>query len=178
MKSTLAPLVAATIGLLVTGCTTIDPSIAINARIQEKSETYARMTPVAQKAVQSGTIERGFTGDMVYMALGKPAKVTVKDSKFGKLEMWTYVVLTPQHPTAQDTTNNPDSPGYTPETVATNTPVHGGEQAATSPNGFGFGAIHGSSMGPLNVPDMKQDKVYVFLANDRVAEIKYDSSGT
>jgi len=33
-------------------------------------------------------------------------------------------------------------------------------------------------MGPLNVPDMKQDKVYVFLANDRVAEIKYDSSGT
>jgi len=33
-------------------------------------------------------------------------------------------------------------------------------------------------MGPLNVPDMKQEKLLVFFANGKVAEIKYDSTGS
>ncbi|HNC24436.1 MAG TPA: hypothetical protein PLU52_09530 [Opitutaceae bacterium] len=179
MKKTPYLPLAAVLGLLAAGCTAIvDPSVAINARIQEKNDTYVRMTPVAQKTVQSGTIVKGFTSDMVYMALGKPATVQTKDTSLGKLQMWTYVVFTSQGPTAQHNLNNPDTPGYIPMLTATNAPEHSGQPGATASMAFGFGASKGYSMGQLNVPDMKQDKLYVFFANDQVTEIKYDGNGT
>ncbi len=178
MKKTSLLSFAAVLGLLAAGCTaTVDPSVAINARIQEKNDTYIRMTPVAQKTVQSGTIVKGFTSDMVYMALGKPAAVKTKDTSLGKLEMWTYAVFTRPGISTQNNLNHPDSPRYTPMMTATNAPDHGGP-SATAPTGFGFGAGPGGSMLPLDVPDMKQDRLYVFFANDQVTEIKYDGNGT
>jgi hypothetical protein len=179
MKTRLLALAATSVlAVLASGCTSIsDPSVAISARIQEKNATFVRMTPVAQKAVQSGTIERGFTSDMVYMALGEPAKVHAKDAALGKLEMWTYVIFTRQKLAAQNNVNNPNSPGYVPMINSTSTPANGGP-AAVQPAGFGFGSGPGGLTQPLDVPDMQQEKLYVFFANGQVAEIKYDSSGS
>ncbi|MBS0662865.1 MAG: hypothetical protein JSR48_06350 [Verrucomicrobia bacterium] len=176
-KTSLLPL-AAVLGLLAAGCTaTVDPSVAINQRIQEKNDTYIRMTPVAQKTVQSGTIVKGFTSDMVYMALGKPAAVQSKDSSLGKLQMWTYTIFSRPGLAAQSNFNHPDAAGYTPMMTSANSPDHGGP-AAVKPTGFGFGSGPGGSMLPLDVPDLKQEKLYVFFANDQVTEIKYDSNGS
>jgi hypothetical protein len=175
MKTPLLPFAATALALLAVGCTSIDPSTATAARIQEKSDTFARLTPAAQKVVQAGGIEKGFTPDLVYMALGQPAKVRAKDSSLGKLEMWIYVIYTPQSVEAQNNINHPDSAKYVPMVNSVNTPSHGGP-AYAQPGGFGFG--EGTAMQPLSVPDLKAEKLYVFFANGQVTEIKFDSTGT
>ena len=179
MKKTPYLPLAAVLGLLAAGCTaTVDPSVAINARIQEKNDTYVRMTPVAQKTVQSGTIVKGFTSDMVYMALGKPSAVQTKDTSLGKLQMWTYDVFQQQGVTTKNNINNPNQRVYTVMLTATN----GAEVRSTIPQvqpvGSGFGQSGASTMQPLDLPDLQHDKLYVFFANDQVTEIKYDGNGT
>lgn len=176
MKIPLLPLAAAAFAVLAAGCNTIEPSATIAARIQEKSETFARMTPRAQQAVQSGAIERGFTNEMVYMALGQPATVRTKEATLGKLEMWTYHVFSRSAPYAQNSINHPGARTYTPMLTATNSAPVRTTIKEVQPIGFGFGAY--SSLNPLDVPDMIHEKLYVFFANGRVAEIKYDSSGS
>ncbi len=178
MKPSPLPLLAAVLGLLAAGCTAVvDPSVAINARIQEKNDTYVRMTQVAQKSVQSGTIVKGFTSDMVYMALGKPSAVQAKDTSLGKLQMWTYDVFIPQNVESKNNINNPDARKYTVMLTATNSAPVRTTIPQVQPTGFGFGDTGSSTMQPLDVPDMKRERLYVFFANDQVTEIKYDSNG-
>lgn len=56
--------------LLVAGC--VSPQ---NARIQEKSAVFASLSPRQQQLIKAGRVKVGFTTDMVYLALGKPARV-------------------------------------------------------------------------------------------------------
>lgn len=77
--------------LLLTAC-----SSGISGRIQEKSAAFAQFTPEVQKNIREGTIEPGYTADMVYMALGKPTKETVKDTPHGKVGLWSYANFYPQ----------------------------------------------------------------------------------
>ena len=79
------------LALLLAAC-----SSGISARIQEKSEVFAQFTPEVQKNIREGTIEPGYTADMVYMALGKPTKETVKDTPHGKVGIWSYANFYPQ----------------------------------------------------------------------------------
>ncbi|MBV5332683.1 hypothetical protein JZU54_03780 [bacterium] len=87
MKSLYAYGAALVLAVLISGC---DASSGKTARIQEKSAVFAQLTPEQKKSIESGSIEVGYTADMVYMALGKPSKVKSKESPEGKTEMWTY----------------------------------------------------------------------------------------
>lgn len=77
-------LFACLLGLFATGCGTN----AVTARIQEKGEIFARLTPTQQEQIKHGGIEPGYTQDMVYMALGHPTKITT--SANGRDTTWVY----------------------------------------------------------------------------------------
>lgn len=102
MKTTsIAPIVASALLALsgiVAGCT----SDAIANRIQEKSTVFAALPPEQQKDIRQGTIQPGFTADMVYMALGKPSQVKVKDTAQGKVGLWIYNNFYPEGYQAAD----------------------------------------------------------------------------
>jgi hypothetical protein len=92
------PLVLTTFtALLFAGC----EATGVSARIQEKSTTYAALAPDQQELVQSGGLEPGFTADMVYLSLGKPAKVETKETKDGPITVWTYTRFYPTEPVAK-----------------------------------------------------------------------------
>ena len=74
------------LALFVPGCATDGTT----ARIQEKSEVFATLNPWQQKTVRKGDVAVGFTGDMVYMAVGKPNSVQTKETEKGPAELWTY----------------------------------------------------------------------------------------
>lgn len=79
-------LLTATLFLLSTGCETSNST----ARINEKAAVFATLTPEQQTDIKAGVIERGYTTDMVYMALGNPSKKVMKETPEGMVEMWTY----------------------------------------------------------------------------------------
>lgn len=70
-------------GLLV-GCSTI------TSRIQEKSAVFATLDAATQAKIRKGTVELGYTPDMVYMALGSPDEAREKVSGRGGRVTWTY----------------------------------------------------------------------------------------
>jgi hypothetical protein len=76
--------------VVIAALSTAGCSSGISSRIQEKSEVYSELTPTVQKNLREGTIEPGYTADMVYMALGHPSAVKVKDSSRGKIGIWVY----------------------------------------------------------------------------------------
>lgn len=47
----------------------------VASRSQEKAEAYAAATPAQKSIIQDHWIDRGFTPDLVYIALGKPDKI-------------------------------------------------------------------------------------------------------
>lgn len=76
-----AGLVAALFALA--GCNTTE------ARIQEKPEVFAQLSPTLKDAVKSGKVGLGFTREMTYIALGKPNLVV--SSGDGREIAWTYM---------------------------------------------------------------------------------------
>ncbi len=70
--------------LFAAGCGTN----GVSARIQEKSEVFARLTPMQQEQIKHGGIEPGYTQDMVYMALGKPTSISTYAN--GRDTTWVY----------------------------------------------------------------------------------------
>jgi hypothetical protein len=163
---------AALVVLSVGGCRTADVSGIAN-RIQEKSDSYSKLTPDQQKAIHDGWIERGYTADMVYMVMGKPTNVAVKDSSRGKVGMWSYDEFSRASSDAQDTRNNPGNPHYISQTVA-NISANVRDEAPSAVKPAAFSAT-GGNMGALNVADLYHSRVYLFFANGRVTEIKLQS---
>jgi hypothetical protein len=45
-----------------------------NFRIQEHAAEFAALPPATQQHIRHGLVEPGYTADMVYMALGRPAE--------------------------------------------------------------------------------------------------------
>ncbi len=83
-------LILCTVTLLafcLTGCE-FDNGIAVRAK--EKPEAYASLQLWQKRFVDKGVIARGFTTDMVYIAMGRPSKVEAKDLKEGHVEIWSY----------------------------------------------------------------------------------------
>jgi hypothetical protein len=68
----------------------------INARIAEKSAVFEKLNPETQKNLREGTIEPGYTADMVYIALGKPSKEKIRDTSQGKVGIWEYANFYPE----------------------------------------------------------------------------------
>jgi|ERR1035437_774756 hypothetical protein len=72
------------LALLVAACETTSD------RIREKSGAYASLNAMEKEQIANGVVAVGFTPDMVYMAIGNPAKVASVDSAEGKTELWTF----------------------------------------------------------------------------------------
>lgn len=145
MKSlfTLGTALLAVIALV--GC---DASSGTAARIQEKSAAFAQLTPEQKQRIETGSIERGYTTDMVYMALGKPSKVKEKVSPEGTVLMWTYNNFY---------SNNPDfAPG------------------ADRPERFSSGRSVGREQGVDNVAELPPETLYVLFLEGKVIQIKLE----
>lgn len=145
MKSlvTFGALLIAAIAL--TGC---DATTGTAARIQEKSAVFAQLTPEQKKRVEAGSIERGYTTDMVYMALGKPSKVREKDSPDGMVVMWTYNNFY---------SNNPD---FAPD--------------ADRPERFSSGRSVGREQGIDNLAELPPETLHVLFLDGKVFQIKLE----
>jgi hypothetical protein len=145
MKSlfTLGTALLAVIALV--GC---DASSGTAARIQEKSAAFAQLTPEQKQRIEAGSIERSYTTDMVYMALGKPSKVKEKASPEGTVLMWTYNNFY---------SNNPDfAPG------------------ADRPERFSSGRSVGREQGVDNVAELPPETLYVLFLEGKVIQIKLE----
>jgi hypothetical protein len=83
MKLASILLVAAAV-LAVSGCNTFE------RRSQEKSSTFASLSPDAKEKLKHGVIEIGNTPDMVYIALGEPDERHEKTTANGHETTWVY----------------------------------------------------------------------------------------
>jgi hypothetical protein len=138
---------ASLLAVFLTGCATND----ISARIREKSSVYATLPPVQQEKINQGIIALGFTGDMVYMAMGPPSQVEPVEKTGGHAELWTYRNYYPQLDAAHMKyadyrTESPYQPART--SGGTNVPVSTSRtRSATSTTG-----PQGGSMEPADLP--------------------------
>ncbi len=165
---------ALALACLLAGCTTLSPSAQTQARIQEKSEAFNKLTPQQQGNILGGAIERGNTMDMVYMALGKPQRIVT--SADGLKAMWVYVEYYTANGPAKYSLNNPNTK-YTSQVVAANTPFAGGPGLkAVAP--AEFSATGGAHSQSLDLPDMKEKTIYIFFHLGKVAEIKLDGDSS
>jgi hypothetical protein len=69
---------------LVAGCNTFEQ------RSQEKSSTFASLSPESKEKLKHGVIEIGNTSDMVYIALGAPDERHEKTTANGHETTWVY----------------------------------------------------------------------------------------
>jgi hypothetical protein len=84
MKKTLTCLLASVGLLLAAGCATPE------ARIQRNPEIFAQLSPADQQLIREGKVARGFTPEMVKLALGDPDRVYVRTDSAGTSESWSY----------------------------------------------------------------------------------------
>ena len=85
MNATALALVASLLGILLAGCQS-----PRSARIQEKSALYSTFDANTQKRIADGIVAIGDSADAVYMALGKPSSIQVREASAGRLETWSY----------------------------------------------------------------------------------------
>jgi len=69
---------------LLGGCSSPD------SRIADHRPAFDRLPAEAQRKIQAGQIEVGFTVEMVRMALGEPDRVFMRQSDQGDTEVWGY----------------------------------------------------------------------------------------
>ncbi len=176
MKIPTLGLRVAAVGLLagLTGCaSSLTPSAQTQARIQERTAAYQSLTPQQQNDILGGAIQRGNTPDMVYMALGKPAKVVT--SADGKKAMWVYVEYYSGNAATTTSLNRMGAAhnyatGQTSEMAAPTRYVVARAATEASPGS----TTNLTPMQSLDLPDLKSNTVYVFFYLGKVAEIKLD----
>jgi hypothetical protein len=140
---------------LLAGCA----SSGVSARIREKASVFETLPPEAQSTIKQGMVDRGFTEDMVYMAIGKPASVETTPTTQGTAEMWTYknyyAALNAMTPVI-------NSPGQRRQYSIV---------AAGAPrSGTSIGSTRGGLQTTLDVPDLVACTLRVFFLNGIVAE--------
>jgi hypothetical protein len=162
MKIIPSILLSTAILVLLTGCETSNTS----TRIREKSDLFASLTPVQQKQIKAGVVEIGFTADMTYLALGKPAAKSTKTTPEGPVEMWTFhnyypsapVSLMPAAPREEFRANFTPGRPYIPR----------GMEGSQPP-------IASTTGGPqinLHLPELQSETLYVFFFMGKVFQIK------
>ncbi|MDB6167152.1 MAG: hypothetical protein JWM88_16 [Verrucomicrobia bacterium] len=148
--------------LLNAGCTALTPSAQTAARIHEKPGVFEGLPAEAQSNILGGAIELGYTGDMVYLALGRPKRVL--RSADGQRSMWTYVEYFDLAPMTTTSMNGPFTSRYTPERTAGNMP-------RATVNYFSSTQAPGFTQ-YISDPLSDSKTIYVFFAQDRVVGIK------
>jgi endo-alpha-1,4-polygalactosaminidase (GH114 family) len=76
-------MLAASLGFFA-GCQTVE------SRIKENPETFAQLDKATQDKIKHGIIDLGFSEDLVYLAIGKPAQKRKSVSATGQTETWIY----------------------------------------------------------------------------------------
>jgi hypothetical protein len=71
--------------LLLAGCASTPAR-----RIAQHPDVFAAFPPEVQEQVRRGEVEPGFTRDMVFLALGRPARVLHRREAAGVREVWSY----------------------------------------------------------------------------------------
>jgi hypothetical protein len=84
MKRLLPLLLASMLAGLLAGCDTFA------RRAQARADTFAALDPATRAKLEHGTIEIGYTPDMVYIALGEPDEKSETVSAATREETWIY----------------------------------------------------------------------------------------
>ena len=74
--------------LALVGCATPE------SRIRRHPDMFASFPTNVQANVRSGIVDVGYTPDMVYVALGRPARVIERTAAEGRFEIWVYTDIT------------------------------------------------------------------------------------
>jgi hypothetical protein len=73
--------------LLVAGSACQSPR---ESRIQQHADAYAATDAFSQNLIKKGMVDLGFTEQQVFMAVGKPNRVSRTETPEGTVETWTY----------------------------------------------------------------------------------------
>lgn len=60
------------------------------ARIQENAALFASLDQRTKKIISDGLFDHGFTPELLYMALGKPNRVSLSETDPGRVQYWVY----------------------------------------------------------------------------------------
>ena len=83
-----AAAVLLSLGVALSGCSSSGGSPM--SRIDAKRAEYDSWPIEVKQALLDGRVEKGMTPRQVEVAIGKPAKVEVKETRKGTQEVWTY----------------------------------------------------------------------------------------
>lgn len=174
IRITLTPLLIIIGVSLITcnGCS----SLGIKKRIAEKSAIFENLTPHQKKNIRSGFIEKEFTKDMVYIAMGNPSEIKSKDSPLGMVTTWVYKN---HYPTTAFTRVRGSDPT---QRIHVSSQALGGlprrvplalGRTDTGPQGLG------TDSGPqgLGIADLPTDTLYVVFIENKVFGISLGSEG-
>ncbi|MBX3750412.1 MAG: hypothetical protein KF897_10010 [Opitutaceae bacterium] len=153
---------------ILAGC---DATTGVAGRIQEKSAVYAQLTAEQKKNIETGTIEYGYTADMVYMALGKPSKVREKAAPEGTVLMWTYNNYYPSVAVVQMALNDP-SRKYRAAPLSTNYPGTG--PGGTSAPSISSTKPSGPEPGVDSLAEVPSETLHVLFLDGKVFQIKLE----
>ncbi|MFI5357117.1 MAG: hypothetical protein ACHQ4G_07265 [Opitutales bacterium] len=81
---TLGLRIIAVLGLALAGCA------GLESRVQEKQAEFATWPAAVQTAVRAGKIDLGFTTGQVYVALGNPDRIFVRQTAESVEDVWAY----------------------------------------------------------------------------------------
>ena len=124
VKTRPAPLVVLLCSAVLAGC-----QGARNARIQEHAAEFAALDPFSRRLVRDGLFDFGFSNAAVYMALGKPNRVSIAETPEGSVETWVY---------RNFMYGDMRSAGFTPNVTINPIRV---QQPRSAPSGSGGGSI-------------------------------------
>lgn len=156
----------------------------VSAREKEKATVYATLQPWQKHFIERGVVAKGFSTDMVYMAMGQPSKVETKDFPQGRAELWTYDRYYPYIDAAHGFRFAPfstESP-YQPQMITTQTNISRGDYSllpggATVPIGmdrkggesaFTTSGPQGGSMEPAT---LRSYRMQVLFNNGKAIQI-------
>lgn len=71
--------------LLLAGCASRP-----DERIRQSSQTFSQLPPDVQQRIRAGQIDLGYTEEMVWMALGEPARRVERVDLDGRTQVWVY----------------------------------------------------------------------------------------
>lgn len=179
MKTCLSILIAS-IALLLAGC----ESNGIANRINEKSAAFATLSPEEKSYIQDGIVFPGYSEDMAYVAFGKPSSIDTKQANGTPVQIWTYKKFYPSG--ALETMLTDYSRVRNPNllrsldiqsgsgTVSDHAPDSGGANPLRS-SGAGSSTGTAGTMGSLSLPDVPVYNLYVYIVDNKVAEMQLES---
>jgi hypothetical protein len=90
------------VGSLVSGCQS-----PRTARIAENPAVYRTLDPYSRNLVRQGLVNFGFSADAVYLAMGRPDRITTAHTDEGTMETWIYRNVLYTRPQAVRSVANP-----------------------------------------------------------------------